>query len=960
MMVLIALRSTVIGLFVVMAIFAGGTPPLSAQTPSGSGVIDSVPDLAGAAWKRMIVPPVSKERAFAKSAQVNWTMLNGPNSGKVVSVAVNQYGHIFAGTISNGVLRSTDGGVSWPAVNTGMDAGASVEDIFIHSNGMIFLATMKGIYRSSNNGSSWQQVLCCHPFRSIIQDGSGYLFAASHFGDGVFRSSDLGSNWIQMNSGLIDSRASSLLWTSRGTVLAGTGDILGTGKGMFRSSNSGVTWSHVGLTDAAVICTIIEDFNGYLYAGTGYLSNYGHGIFFSSDGGSSWQQRSNGLIVADAIREMTARFDGMLFAASPRRLYISSDQGQSWSYGELDHSNSVYTASDGTVYVGTIDGFVYRSSTVASGPRIAVSPSNINFGSTQVGKSAIVRMEISNPGNATLELQSISIGGDAQSFSVQQPGSYSIAPGNRVTVDVQFHPQSAGAKSGEVLITSNVAQQSTVSCPLTGTGTVQQKPVITVAPERLEFGTISIGVEKESAFEIRNTGNATLEIQRIILMGTDASSYRLVDQGSTSIASNSATIVRVAFEPGSSGEKNANLRIDSNDPDNPTTGVVLHGTGKQLEIKPHITVIGFTEICEGEATTLQAPGGYASYEWSTGEHTQNITVHQTGLYSVTVYDQYNNSGTSDPVRIVAYPNPTPGITYTGKTRFCQGDSLVLDAGAGYAQYLWSTGDTTRHLVARESGAYAVTVMTSAGCFGVSQPVSVSVDDFTQPEIAITGKTQLCEGESVTLDAGPGYLEYHWSSGETTRSITVYTAGTYIVHVKNIYGCEGNSDPIRVEVKPSPPIPIVERYQDVLMTGNAHAHQWYRDASPIPGATDQFLKLGATGVYQVEVWNENGCSTMSEELLISVLGIDPLVESPEFQVYPQPAWDVLSVQMQGSLHGTVTLQLQDMLGRIMIDRTFEADAGFDVMRLDVRDVPRGVHLMRLTAGSRSSVQLICVE
>lgn len=100
--------------------------------------------------------------------------------------------------------------------------------------------------------------------------------------------------------------------------------------------------------------------------------------------------------------------------------------------------------------------------------------------------------------------------------------------------------------------------------------------------------------------------------------------------------------------------------------------------------------------------------------------------------------------------------------------------------------------------------------------------------------------------------------------------------------------------------------------------------------------------------------------MSEELLISVLGIDPLVESPEFQVYPQPAWDVLSVQMQGSLHGTVTLQLQDMLGRIMIDRTFEADAGFDVMRLDVRDVPRGVHLMRLTAGSRSSVQLICVE
>ncbi|MDB5272900.1 MAG: Gliding motility-associated C-terminal protein, partial [Chitinophagaceae bacterium] len=36
---------------------------------------------------------------------------------------------------------------------------------------------------------------------------------------------------------------------------------------------------------------------------------------------------------------------------------------------------------------------------------------------------------------------------------------------------------------------------------------------------------------------------------------------------------------------------------------------------------------------------------------------------------------------------------------------------------------------------------------------------------------------ICTGGNTTLDAGPGYNEYHWSSGETTQTI-VASAGTY--------------------------------------------------------------------------------------------------------------------------------------------------------------------------------------
>ncbi|MDB9781616.1 T9SS type B sorting domain-containing protein [bacterium] len=45
---------------------------------------------------------------------------------------------------------------------------------------------------------------------------------------------------------------------------------------------------------------------------------------------------------------------------------------------------------------------------------------------------------------------------------------------------------------------------------------------------------------------------------------------------------------------------------------------------------------------------------------------------------------------------------------------------------------------------------------------------------------------ICEGSSVALVAEQGYDSYTWSTGETTRIITVNEAGLYTVTVANIY------------------------------------------------------------------------------------------------------------------------------------------------------------------------------
>ncbi len=54
---------------------------------------------------------------------------------------------------------------------------------------------------------------------------------------------------------------------------------------------------------------------------------------------------------------------------------------------------------------------------------------------------------------------------------------------------------------------------------------------------------------------------------------------------------------------------------------------------------------------------------------------------------------------------------------------------------------------------------------------------------------------ICPGQTITLDAGPGFLSYLWSTGATTRTITVSVAGTYSVTVTK-GGCTA-SDSVNV-------------------------------------------------------------------------------------------------------------------------------------------------------------------
>jgi hypothetical protein len=161
---------------------------------------------------------------------------------------------------------------------------------------------------------------------------------------------------------------------------------------------------------------------------------------------------------------------------------------------------------------------------------------------------------------------------------------------------------------------------------------------------------------------------------------------------------------------------------------------------------------------------------------ATGTPSGNITVSSAGATTVNVAV----SGT-----VNALP-PTPTITPGGPTTFCAGGSVTLTSSSATGN-LWSTGETTQSITVTAAGTYTVTV-TVAGCTSAPSAGTTITVNPTPPTPTITpgGPTTFCTGGSVTLtsSSATGNL---WSTGETTQSITVSTAGTYTVTV-TVAGC----------------------------------------------------------------------------------------------------------------------------------------------------------------------------
>lgn len=253
-------------------------------------------------------------------------------------------------------------------------------------------------------------------------------------------------------------------------------------------------------------------------------------------------------------------------------------------------------------------------------------------------------------------------------------------------------------------------------------------------------------------------------------------------------------------------------------------------------------------ICSGNSTTLDAGNPGATYEWSTGEATQTITVTTAGTYTVKV----TNGACSDSDTITVNVSATPPVVNLGPDRnICTGTSTILDAGNAGATYLWSTGATTQTISVNSAGTYSVTV-SNGSCNGAGS-INITVSG-VPPSVNLGSDQTICIGSSVTLDAGNAGSTYEWSTGATTQTINVNTTGNYSVTVRN--GACNATDDINVTVNTT--AVSVDLGKDTTLcaggsltldAGNAGATYLWST-----GETSKTITASASAAYWVQVTN----------------------------------------------------------------------------------------------------------
>lgn len=191
-------------------------------------------------------------------------------------------------------------------------------------------------------------------------------------------------------------------------------------------------------------------------------------------------------------------------------------------------------------------------------------------------------------------------------------------------------------------------------------------------------------------------------------------------------------------------------------------------------------------FCSADTVTINAGGGKDSYLWNTGDTTSTITVTDSGTYYVET--QKGICIIRDTVKITWHPPVHKPLLYND-TASCISEELTIATDTGFVEYNWSNGTTNSTMTSDTSGTFTISVKNINGC---ENHDTINIIRYQLPTTNIShdqNPDMFCTDSMVTLDAGPGFINYLWNTGQSSQVITTNQNHSYWVEVTDTNDCK---------------------------------------------------------------------------------------------------------------------------------------------------------------------------
>lgn len=313
-----------------------------------------------------------------------------------------------------------------------------------------------------------------------------------------------------------------------------------------------------------------------------------------------------------------------------------------------------------------------------------------------------------------------------------------------------------------------------------------------------------------------------------------------------------------------------------------------------------VTASNDVAICPGDSAVITVSGG-TTWNWSpsaTLDAPASNSTHafpsSTTTYTVNVVDANGCTGVDS---VTVSVNPAVGITVSGATTICIGQSATINAtpsgGSGSYTYTWDnslSGPGPQTVSPTVTTTYNVFVTDSAGCSSPMQSIVVNVN----PPLTLGAITpaSACVGGTATVSAsgsgGDNNLTYTWLPGPltgATQTVTVNATQTYTVILTDGCGTPADTQFVTVTANQPPTVslasnvgsgcaPLCVNFTGTSSSGNCSSETWSFGDNSTSTQSNPSHCYSTAGTYNVTYTctDANGC--VGSDVVIGMITVNP--------------------------------------------------------------------------------------